>query len=232
MVLEAGNSNNYRSCSQIIKLNNLLFEDLFKRGRSYEGKDKFKVDVIYQKSPGEEAGELNQFKVDLVAGGKVKKPTSRQIDRLESDYLFMQIQKIKESYPEEGICLLYSKLGPSNHLVPKLIDSQIGFCCQVKVELKEDPLIAMFVCLIEALVTINVENNEKKIKVFLQNTAWLIERYFVVLGFDCDSSFIKNKIEDFCQRSLDWGIYSSFLKFIIDYGRLKIIMIIELTRLA
>lgn len=137
--------NNYRSSAEVIGFNNELFDYLLPLGEKYSGEDKYTVEMIKQSIPENvnKDGKIKCIHFNIEDEDQIKKrwwPTD--LNKAES---FKISEIIKNKMPEEEYCILYRKLAPTKFLIPMLVESGVGFSCQVKVNLKEDPFLCLFI---------------------------------------------------------------------------------------
>lgn len=199
--------NNYRSEGQIISFNNSLFSCLLPLGKDYKGDDSFSVPMVEQSIPSgkESGGELVKLNVNIVSSDESKKsllPTEQNY--IEAKVLFDQIQ----NYDDE-VCFLYRKLNPSKYLVERLINGDIGFTCQVKIDLKEDPLICLFI----EFARICTFERDKDIQ---NKTIFVINQILSLLNVQKEIS--PKQSEDFIASYKSFGLIGSFRRFLWNLG--------------
>ncbi len=210
-------TNNYRSHSNIIDLNNYLFDYLFKIGHNFEGVDSHSVPVDYQTFPfeknDENCGKIVVSKYDVGEFFEEKqKPKSEDFSIFESKSFFVQIEDIIKN-TDENVCILYKNLSPSKYLINELIKSDVGFTAQIKVPLAEDPILAIFKTLIDFLLSDKEEGS-------LENLKFYLNGYFKLLNLSTVENF-EDGVEQFKADILTLGVYNSFLKFSFLVGLLN-----------
>ncbi|MCF8057943.1 MAG: UvrD-helicase domain-containing protein [Bacteriovoracaceae bacterium] len=199
--------NNYRSQSKIINFNNSLFTSLLPLGKEYVGEDSYSVPMVNQTVPEGKAdgGFLNKLQVNVDSvDDKTKSLLPTELNYIEACVLF---ENIKQS--DEETCILYRKLSPSKFLVKKLIEEQIGFTCQVKVELKEDPLICLYLEFSRACSFKN-QNDE------LQRSTLVIGHILKFLNLGKDYSI--EELTDQLSTYKTFGLMGAFKRFLWSLG--------------
>lgn len=202
-------ANNYRSLPEIIHFNNSLFRTILPLGYNFEGHDPFTVSPEDQNVPTEvehkESGAIEILSVslerDLENEGKF---SNQDINRLEAILIADAIKKERET--TKNVCtVLYSKLRPSGELIRALMERRIGFTAQFKINLMDDPLLGMFVCLLRRQFDGNPETKNKY-------PLFLFQSYFKVLGLNVEVK--EEDLENFDNNVKYWGLVESFRKFI------------------
>jgi ATP-dependent helicase/nuclease subunit A len=202
-------ANNYRSHPEIIKFNNSLFRTILPLGQNFEGHDPFSVDPEDQNVPNEVAREeIGAVEIhtaallrDLEIEGKFD---TEDINRLEATVLANAIAH--ERSTTSHVCtILYSKLRPSGELIRSLMDKKIGFTAQFKIDLLDDPILGMFVCLLQRKFDNNKETRDRY-------PLFLFKSYFNILGLTQDIS--EHELNDFDLNVKYWGLIEAFRKFI------------------
>jgi ATP-dependent helicase/nuclease subunit A len=205
-------ANNYRSLPEIISFNNSLFKTILPLGQEFSGHDPFSVDPEDQNIPIEvkhkEAGAIEIFSAllerDLENEGKF---SNEDINRLEAELIASSIESERDNNPQNVCTVLYSKLRPSAELIRALMEKKIGFTAQFKIDLLDDPIIGMFLCLLRRLFDRNSVTKE-------QYPLFLIQSYLNVLGIKQEVS--AEKIKNFDLNVQYWGLLEGFRKFLHD----------------
>lgn len=139
-------ANNYRSEYSIVNFNNHFFESILKTGDKFELVDN---SLSYHPQNFPETKEKITSVVKKVCV-EIKDPpgklSNKEINRLEAEII---ADEISNSLEQGSQCVLYKKLAPSKDLMDSLIKRAMSFSCQVKVKLSEDPLLIMFIALLE-----------------------------------------------------------------------------------
>jgi superfamily I DNA/RNA helicase len=206
---------NYRSSKEIIDLNNHLFEDIFARGRSFEGKDPYSVPVEFQRYPetgGHPKGVINRIDVNCRTPDG-KKPGSVQIDRFEANALALHIEDVLTHGPKEAICILYRKLTPSHYLIQHLMEKKIGFTAQIKIPLSEDPILILFSTLAEG-GQFDAEERVSRYARFQHTVFRSVLNYLEIIVVDN----LEERIERFYLDVSTWGVADAFKKLLFDLG--------------
>ena len=202
-------ANNYRSLPEIINFNNSLFKTILPLGHNFEGHDPFSVNPEDQNVPSEvehkETGLIEVYTADLTRDLETDgKFNNEDINRLEAILLADAIKKERET--TGNVCnVLYSKLRPSGELIRALMERKIGFTAQFKIDLLDDPVLGMFVCLLRRQFDSNPETRNKY-------PLFLFKSYFKVLGLENDLS--ENDLNDFDSNIKFWGLVEAFRKFL------------------
>ena len=208
-------ANNYRSLPEIIEFNNSLFKTVLPLGQKFEGHDPFTVDPEDQNVPpvsGEEKVRGNievisvQLERDLDNDGKFK---NEHINLLEANYITASIAQERKTHPENVCTVLYSKLKPSMDLIRILMEKEIGFTAQFKIDLLDDPIIGIFLCLLKRQFDSNLQTKEK-------HPLFFIEHYLRILNIE--TSLIATDFETFDLNVKYWGLVEGFRKFLHHLG--------------
>lgn len=202
-------ANNYRSLPEIINFNNSLFKTILPLGYNFEGHDPFSVNPEDQNVPSEvehkENGKIEVHTADLTRDLETDgKFNNEDINRLEAILIADAIKK--ERTTTSNVCtVLYSKLRPSGELIRALMERKIGFTAQFKIDLLDDPVLGMFVCLLRRQFDSNPETRNKY-------PLFLFRSYFKVLGLE--NELREEDLNDFDNNIRFWGLVEAFRKFI------------------
>lgn len=200
-------ANNYRSEPWVIKFNNHLFDFLFAKGKNYEGDDIDPVEVSHQTQPEREylgEGKICKTTVSLSSDAdEALKLSAQELNDLEAEYIFERIKELKEEYPSERVAILYKSLKPSMKLIDILMKHKIGFTAQIKVALKDDPIMSIFSALVEH------KFDQRKDTKYLELT---IKAICSLLGLSSINQ-LKEKIEMFYLDAMNFGISLAFQSF-------------------
>lgn len=202
-------ANNYRSLPEVINFNNSLFRSILPLGQNFEGHDPFTVDPEDQNVPTEvvpkEKGAIEIHSALLVRDLETEdKFKNEHINRLEAIMIADAIKREREA--TQNVCtVLYSKLTPSGELIRALMERKIGFTAQFKIDLLDDPILGMFVCLLRRQFDSNPETKNKY-------PLFLFKSYFDILGLTEDVT--EKDLEEFDQNVKYWGMIEAFRKFI------------------
>lgn len=202
-------ANNYRSLPEVINFNNSLFRTILPLGQNFEGHDPFTVSPEDQNVPTEvvpkEKGSIEIHSAELVRNLETEdKFKNEHINRLEALMIADAIKKERET--TNNVCtVLYSKLTPSGELIRALMDRKIGFTAQFKIDLLDDPILGMFVCLLRRQFDSNTETKNKY-------PLFLFKSYFNILGLT--EEVTEKDLEDFDKNVHYWGMIEAFRKFI------------------
>lgn len=152
--------NNYRSSAEVIEFNNSLFDFVLPLGEDYEGEDRYSVEMVKQEVPEgiSREGLITCHVRNIVVDDDTEKKgwTQTELNKAESH----EIAKILASKdPSEEYCILYRKLAPTKFLIPMLVERSVGFSCQVKVDIKEDPFLCLFIEFSRCCAFINDEKS-------------------------------------------------------------------------
>lgn len=202
-------ANNYRSLPEVINFNNSLFRTILPLGQNFEGHDPFTVNPEDQNVPKEvepkEKGVIEIQTAELIRDlEKEDKFKNEHINRLEALMIADAIKKERET--TNNVCtVLYSKLTPSGELIRALMERKIGFTAQFKIDLLDDPILGMFVCLLRRQFDSNPETKNKY-------PLFLFKSYFDILGLA--EEVTERDLEDFDRNVIYWGMIEAFRKFI------------------
>lgn len=208
-------ANNYRSLPEIIHFNNSLFKTVLPLGKGFEGHDAFSVEAEDQNVPTElKASELPgaieilsaTLERDLEVEDKFK---NEHINRIEAHLLAESILKERTAHPKNVCTILYSKLKPSMDLIRFLMERKVGFTAQFKIDLIDDPIIGIFLCLLRRQFDSNPATKDRY-------PLFLIQSYLNVLnlGFELTSE----DLEAFDLNVRYWGLVEGFRKFLHILG--------------
>jgi ATP-dependent helicase/nuclease subunit A len=203
-------ANNYRSLPAIIQCNNSLFRTILPLGQEFEGHDPFTVSSEDQNIPAEverkEGGSIEILTAKLELDVEVKKDFSTSdINRMEALLIAESIKREREQKPDDVCTVLYQRLKPSGELIRALMERRIGFTAQFKIDLLDDPLLGIFLCLLKRRFDTNEKTRDK-------SPLFLIESYLSVLGVAS-----KVSVEDLKNFDSDieyWGLIEAFRKFL------------------
>ena len=132
--------------------------------------------------------------------------SSRDLELVEALSI---LEEIKKNPPENDV-ILYKKLKPSLIMMGLLIQNNISFTAQVKVPYLEDPILAIFLNLIER------HFNESKLKD--ESLVFTLIAYFEIIGLRVEPEKIKNEVAKFDQATPYFGLYQAFVNFISNLG--------------
>jgi ATP-dependent exoDNAse (exonuclease V) beta subunit len=202
-------ANNYRSLPDVIRFNNSLFECVLPLGKGFEDADPFTVEAEGQTIPPEithEApGEIEVLRLNLTKEPDDKRKLSYEhMNRLEAQMLVKAVTTQRENKPTEVCTILYRKLPPSIEFIQGLMNEKVGFTAQYKIDLMDDPIMGIFVTLLQRIFD---EGKETKNKTPL----FLIKNYFSILGID---ELPEIRFEEFDHNMRYWGLYEAFKKFV------------------
>lgn len=197
--------NNFRSEKSIIEFNNNLFEIVFPLGLKFEGHDPHSVEMEAQNVPTSngDAGQVLSLRTEIVGND-----TDWDLDYLESLKIAEHIKILIDDDAYQSICILYRKLRPSSLLLEHLLSSNIAFSAQIKIQFADDPIINLFLYLVE--LQLNKNDLEKR-----KSTIKLIRTLLLILG---RSSFDENELDTFFSDQKILGLRLAFHKFIFSMG--------------
>lgn len=195
--------NNFRSSAGIISYNNDLFGKVFPLGLKFKGSDPHSVEMEPQVAPtsNELEAKGGVFAIEAEVIGDIK---TLNLDQLESIILKEHIDTLLQDPSCKSICILYRKLKPSAFLLELLLTNEIAFGAQVKVNYAEDPLINIFVYLLE--IYLNRNNNTKS-----SSSMFLLKTLLNIIDVQTD---IDSHIEQFCMDTQLMGLRLAFTKFL------------------
>lgn len=208
-------ANNYRSLPEIINFNNSLFRTVLPLGQGFEGHDAFTVDAEDQNVPTEgKPKEVNgsieilctTLERDLEVEDKFK---NEHINRVEAYLLADSILKERTSFPGNVCTVLYSKLKPSMDLIRFLMEKKIGFTAQFKIDLLDDPIVGIFLCLLRRQFDSEAATKDRY-------PLFLIQSYLAVLNLKF--SLTPADLESFDLNVKFWGLIEGFRKFLHSLG--------------
>lgn len=206
-------ANNYRSLPEIIRFNNSLFKTVLPLGQGFEGHDAFTVNPEDQNVPTEvshsETGSVEIITAALEKDPEEDKFKNEDINKIEAYLLAESIMKERAEYPYNVCTVLYSKLKPSGDLIKFLMEKKIGFTAQFKIDLLDDPVIGVFLCLLRRQFDSNADTKEKY-------PLFLINSYFSALNLNLNLTF--KELEVFDHDIRYWGLVEGFRKFLHGLG--------------
>ena len=197
--------NNFRSFGNVINFNNSFFENIFPLGIKFEGFDRYSVQMEKQTVPTHSL-EKGDIKSRLV---EVNDHPDINLDIVEAHALIEVLENdLKDNEDIKSICILYRKLRPSSYLLELLAEKKFTYNAQIKIAYDEDPLINLFLLLIE--VQLNQSNDKK-----LAAVKFLIQTHLEVLQ-------INQKVETICEQFLGdcqiIGLRLAFHKLVFSCG--------------
>jgi ATP-dependent helicase/nuclease subunit A len=203
-------ANNYRSHPHIITMNNSLFRSILPAGMSFEGHDPFSVDPEDQNIPTErefaETGEVEVFTASLERDHKLDgKFKPEDINRIEATIIADSIEAQRARAPLEVCTVLYSKLKPSGDLIRELMEKEIGFTAQFKIDLLDDPIVGIFLILLKRQFD-SEELTKNKYPVFM------ITHYLDILKVTTRVG--QEQLEGFDQDLKFFGLLEAFKRFL------------------
>lgn len=207
-------ANNYRSLGNVIEFNNAVFADLFMRGEKYEGLDPHPVEVVAQKCPLEERvglGSLTKYAVTVNIAEDEKLPEGDGVE-VEANAILSCIKESIKRDPNEGICVLYKGLKPSLGLMTSLISEGISLKAQVKVSYPQDPMIAIFSCLVDGVRLAE----QKKVSITQTPCLFMLEQLFAYL--ELAPAQLSNSLEVFIENLDALGLQPTFADFLHRVG--------------
>lgn len=202
-------ANNYRSLPEIIEFNNSLFRTILPLGQNFEGHDPFTVMAedqnVPQETKPEETGQIEIYSACLTKNLEEEdKFKNEEINRLEATILADAIKFERET--SQNVCtVLYSKLRPSAELIRCLMARKIGFTAQYKIDLVDDPILGIFLCLLRRQFDSDAITKDSY-------PIFLLESYFKILGLN-----VPIQKDDFVKFEEDmkyWGLVEAFRKFL------------------
>ena len=169
--------NNYRSKAEIIDFNNTLFAYLFKKNKEFEGEDDTAVaffDQVIPSASSEESGFVNITKVEIKKADESALISDEHLSNIvEAQYILERIIHLKSAFPGDKICVLYKKLSPSQYLISKLVENNVGHSAQIKMTQDNDIVFGLFVLFVKVA-------HEQKIN----GSYTALEAYFKLI-FEC-----------------------------------------------
>lgn len=202
-------ANNYRSLPEIIEFNNSLFKSILPLGQNFEGHDPFTVKPEDQNVPKEverkEVGSIEIHTATLERNLEEEdKFSTEDINRLEAMIIADAI-KAERANTNNMCTVLYSKLRPSAELIRALMNRKIGFTAQFKIDLLDDPILGMFVCLLRRQFDANLGTKDNY-------PLFLLRSYFKILDAEIDIN--ESNLSEFDQNVKYWGLIEAFRKFL------------------
>ncbi len=202
-------ANNYRSLPEIIEFNNSLFRSILPMGYNFEGRDPFTVNPEDQHVPDEtlknESGSIEIYtsvlQRDLESEGRFG---NEDINRLEAIVIADAIQK-ERANTKNVSTVLYSKLRPSGELIRALMERKIGFTAQFKIDLMDDPVLGIFVCLLKRKFDSNPDTKDRF-------PIFLFKSYLSVL--EVSGEITEDDLKEFDLNVKFWGLIEAFRKFL------------------
>lgn len=197
--------NNFRSFRSIIEFNNELFETVFPLGLKFEGHDPHSVQMEAQVIPAmnSNSGEVVSLRTEVRGEG-----SDHDLDHLEAEVLSSHVLELLKKDEFQSICILYRKLKPSSLLLENFLSNDISFSAQIKIKFADDPLLNIFLYLIE--LYLNQSDPKKKVA-----TSLLLETLLAVLDV---KDFRLQKVEQFFLDLKLYGLRLAFHKFVFAIG--------------
>ncbi len=208
-------ANNYRSLPNIIEFNNSLFRTVLPAGLAYKDDDSFTVEAEDQHVP-EEVAHPHLGEVEILTSTMYVSESGD--DDYKTDAIEFEEAKIiadsvaleRKNHPERTCTILYRKLKPAKELIRQLIEREIGFTAQYKIDIKDDPIVGMFIILLKRQFDTNPKTRDKY-------PLFMFRRYMDILRIPSD--LIADDLATFDQDIRFWGLLEAFRKFLF---RLKI----------
>ena len=195
---------NYRSCREIVRFNNTVFENVF-----FEKNNQDEIFFRPQKCPEcVVSGSINKYGLEVLADEE-KNLTGGELDWVESKEIVNFIEK-KWKDESLNICILYKQLTPLKFLFPLIMQKNLPFTCQIKVKLEEDPLLCLYFNLLTPFVNENFIEAKSEC---IQLGKIIIE---ILKGNVCEK--IDSKFENFYKNVKIFGIWEAFKKLLFDLG--------------
>ena len=194
---------NYRSNSDIVDFNNKLFADIFVR------KDEGFFQCGDKKADGQRSG-LNRYDVQVQNIDAAKNLSPAEAEEIEAARIFRIIKDAIGRGEGGNICILYSKLSPSIRLVDKFVRDKAALSAQVKIQQKDDPLIAIFGVLLEGMLKRNPGSRGYCV--------FMIGNILKYLQSTTPQEKVGLAIDKFYNHASLFGIIHSFRKFVSDIG--------------
>lgn len=207
-------ANNYRSLGNVIEFNNAVFADLFLRGENYEGADPHPVEVVAQKCPiPERIGKGLLAKHDITINiGEDEKLSEGSAVEAEAQAILSCIQNSIKENADEGICVLYKGLKPSLSLMSSLISAGLSLKAQVKVSYPQDPMVAIFTCLVDGVRLVK----QKNIPIHDTPCPFMLEQLFAYL--DIVPKNLTSALSVFVENISALGLQPTFADFLHRIG--------------
>ncbi len=198
--------NNFRSYDAIINYNNSLFENIFPLGTKFEGHDPHGVSMESQNIPitfEQNRGEVICFKTTILGV-----ESDYDLDALEAEVLVQHILEVFSKEEFQSICVLYRKLAPSSFLLEHMLKHDLAFSAQVKIKIADDPMMNLFLYLVE--LQLNVDDYAKS-----QSSKLLLSTLLEIFGLKRDVDLI---LEQFNHDIPILGLMTAFQKFVFSVG--------------
>lgn len=207
-------SNNYRSLPGIIDFNNSLFRTILPLGQEFKGTDAFTVKPEDQMVPSEilapEKGAVEIFSLALDKNLEEEgKFSNDDINRIEAEIISTSILNERRTYPQNVCTVLYSKLKPSAELIRYLMEKNIGFTAQFKIDLLDDPISGIFVSLLRRRFDTNSATKDSY-------PLFMVKSYLSVLNVHIEIT--QDHLKAFDQEVQYWGLVEGFKKFLHRLG--------------
>ncbi|MBC98156.1 MAG: hypothetical protein CME63_10425 [Halobacteriovoraceae bacterium] len=207
--------NNYRSDSAVIEFNNQLFKFLLPLGTDFYGEDPYTVPMLEQSVPSGKEGTGEVSKHVLAIEGELpegkRSITPMELNYLECQGIFNYLLESPDgsgaSQESEEVCVLYRKLTPVKFLIGMLLNSELGFTCQVKVNLEEDPIIYLF-CEYARALSMWEKPGE------IELSALIFDRVLQILNFHHSQEEIISYLTEGYEHYLSLGFWDSFKSFL------------------
>ncbi len=209
-------ANNYRSQGNIIDFNNTLFDNIFKRGSGYEGSDPHPVEVVPQDCPLDERraqGVINKHQCEIQIS-EAQRVTESDMVEAECQQTLQIVQTSLAENPDEEICILYKGLKPSLSLMSKLISNEIGLRAQVKIPYPQDPILALFSCMVEGILL----SQQQKVNLAATPVSFFVQNLLHYLALKVEVAELNDRLEVFQENIHALGLIPAFGDFVHQCG--------------
>ncbi len=213
--------NNYRSTGRVIKFNNELFSHIFNLGVGFSGIDRYAVDVVKQEIPlvdKEFQGQVYKIDLEINADDKITL-SNDDIVYLEAQAFLKRAQTIWQENCDAEICILYKALTPLKVVFPLLLESDVDFISQIKLDQDSDPINILFTFFIRFLHEQNIEQFEEvKEQTCLDIYSFLSCGVLFYLGIEIEQEQIKYYMQQAIVDESLFGVQVAFYRYCYHLG--------------
>lgn len=202
---------NYRSIPELVKFNNLLFNQLYLFSQSLHQESKYVDNKISLTS---EKAEIHPVKIiKYILSDEEQKTKTEYKELVEYTLIINEIKKIRETFPEDSIAILLKTNDQIRKVATLLLEQKLSFEAQLNLSWEMDDLFQLFYWLVCAVI----EFEQGKV-ISKEVLNWI-----KVLSKNKYGEFVFSSVDElqdfviiFCQRFYLWDCHTSFLYFLSE----------------